>query len=221
MGGSGGEFSSLLGHFLKKKQGGTPFLEEGRAAEKRKKTGGGGKMGHKTERVGGWWLTEKERKKQRRKKGKREVWLAGSWGSEGLKLEEEGEKMRKGEGKNWGVFSRIFAGEELSRCVLCGFFFSSSVHVFHYIFTFMHSPCCLSFHSPFECDCYAIFSFSVISVEAITYMGSYASCYLVFFFSAIHVILNWWVHCWVVRLGTENAEWPLPKMCCEFPYYYC
>ena len=32
-------------------------------------------------------------------------------------------ERRKGEGKNSGVFSRIFAGEELSRCVLCGFFF--------------------------------------------------------------------------------------------------
>ena len=51
------------------------------------------------------------------------MWLAGFLGSEGVKLEEEGEKMRKGEGKNRGVFSRIFAGEELSRCVLCGFFF--------------------------------------------------------------------------------------------------
>ena len=94
------------------------------------------------------------------------------WGSE---------RKKKGRREELRVFSRIFAGEELFRCVLCGFF-SSSVHVFHYIFTFMHSPCCLSFHSPFECDCYAIFSFSVISLEAITYMGSYASCYPAFFF---------------------------------------
>ena len=130
--------------------------------------------------MGDGWRRKKEKNREGRKEKGRCGWLVPG-GSEGVKL-EEGEKMRKGEGKNWGVFSRIFAGEELSRCVLCGFFFSSSVHVFHYIFIFMHLPCCFSFHSPFECDCYAIFSFYVISLEAITYTGSYASYYPTFFF---------------------------------------
>ena len=128
-------------------------------------------------------------------------------------------ERRKGEGKNSG-FSHEFLLEKsfLGACFVV--FFSSSVHVFHYIFTFMHSPCCFSFHSPFECDCYAIFSFSVISLEAITYMGSYASCYLAFFFchTCYFKLVSSLLGC---EARTENAEWPLPKMSCEFPYYYC
>ena len=168
-------------------------------------------------------MADRERKKKNRegrKEKERCGWLVpGDLRDWSLKKKER--KWERGKGRTEG-FSHGFLLEKsfLGACFVV-FFFSSSVHVFHYIFTFMHLPCCFGFHSPFECDCYAIFSFSVISLEAITYMGSYASYYPAFFFSAIHVILNWWVHCWVVRLGTENAEWPLPKMCCEFPYYYC
>ena len=128
-------------------------------------------------------MADRERKKKNRegrKEKERCGWLVpGDLRDWSLKKKER--KWERGKGRTEG-FSHGFLLEKsfLGACFVV--FFSYSVHVSYYIFTFMHLPCCFSFHSPFECDCYAIFSFSVISLEAITYMGSYASCYPAFFF---------------------------------------
>ena len=87
------------------------------------------------------------------------------------------------------VFWLIFAREKLSQAralwIFCSYF---SLHCPSCIFFF-----CFSFHSLLGCDCSVVISFSLISLEAIVYMGSYESCWCSLSFSPFS---SPWINTW-------------------------